>query len=151
MRAWRGVSSGFAAESGAAPGLRQQRDGRGLPDMDPQQVEELELFGGEVMTLPVQRHRDLPAAGGGHRDGHLVVDFAPAVEVAVKAEGAELAVAEEVGDPPGPAVPGGPEVGQDRVLGQMLLEQLDAAGEGADVGGLDEPGQQAAPPPPTWL
>jgi hypothetical protein len=28
------------------------------------------------------------------------------------------------------------------MFGQVLLEHFDAAGEGADVGGFDEPGQQ---------
>src|SRR3974390_918470 len=60
----------------------------------------------------------------------------------VEAERAELAVAEEVGDPPRPAVAGGVMGGEDGMLGQVPLEQLDPAGEGADVGGLDEPGQQ---------
>ena len=59
MRAWRGVSSGFAAASGdpAGPGCVQQRDGRALPDVDPHEVQELKVFRGEVMTLAVQRKK----------------------------------------------------------------------------------------------
>jgi hypothetical protein len=66
-----------------------------------------EVFRAEVMTASVQRETDQPAAGSRHRDGKLlVVDLGGTVEVAVQAERAELAVAEEVRYPQRASVAG---------------------------------------------
>jgi hypothetical protein len=143
MRAWRGVSSRLFAESGGAvtAGQGGERAG-GLLDVNAQQVKEVEIFFAEVVTVPVQRHTDQPAAGSRHRDGDLVVDLGGTVEVAVQAERAELAVAEEVRDPQRAAVAGDQVAGQDGMLGQVLPELLLAAGERANADGLGMPGQQ---------
>ena len=142
-RAWRGVSSGLFVESGGAGTAgRGGSSGGGLPDVNAQQVKEAEVFRAEVVTVPVQRDTDYPAAGSRHRDGELVVDLGGTVEVAVQAERAELAVAEEVGDPQRASVARDQVAGEDGVLRQVLPELLLAAGEHANADGLGMPGEQ---------
>ena len=77
----------------------------------------------------IQRDPDQAASRTRQGNGQLVGHLGLAVEVAVEAKRPELTVAEEIRDPQRASVAGGLTVGKNRMLGQMLPEQLGAVRE----------------------
>src|SRR6185437_5471385 len=69
-----------------------------------------------------------------------MVDPGRAVEITVEPKRAELAIAGDVGDAPRGPVASCLKMAQQRVLGQMLPEQLLGSGEVKHLCGLDLPG-----------
>jgi hypothetical protein len=99
--------------------------------------------------VSVHHHVDRAIVRRGNADDQLMVDSGRAVEITVEPKRAELTIAGDVGDAPRGPVASCLKMAQQRVLGQMLLEQLLGIGEVKYPCGLDLPG--TATGPTRWL